>query len=90
MVSRPSGRIKKFKGILGDVIAKAWEKKIEKPIIARRQKVEYAFPIMKNIFKYKKNPYRGLNKSNNKNSIMCALANIYMMAKAGRSFCCTV
>ena len=89
MVSRPSGRIKKFKGILGDVIAKAWEKKIEKPIIARRQKVEYAFLIMKNIFKYKKNPYRGLNKSNNKNSIMCALANIYMMAKAGRSFCCT-
>jgi IS5 family transposase len=85
MVQRPS-RLKRFKGILGEVIAKSWEKKIEKPIIARRQKVEYAFLIIKNIFKYKKNPYKGIKKNDNKNSIMCALANIYMVARAGRSF----
>jgi IS5 family transposase len=88
MVQRPS-RLKKFKGFLGETVAKFWEKKIEKPIIARRQKVEYAFLIIKNIFKYKKNPYRGIKKSDNKNSVMCALANIYMVAKTGRSLCFT-
>lgn len=86
MVQRPS-RLKKFKGFLGETVAQFWEKSIEKPIIARRQKVEYAFLVIKNLFKYKKNPHRGLKKSDNKNSILCALANIYMMAKAGRSFC---
>jgi hypothetical protein len=86
MVQRPS-RLKKFKGFLGENITKFWKKKIEKPIIAKRQKVEYVFLIMKNIFKYKKNPYKGLEKSNNKNSIMCALVNIYMVAKAGRYLC---
>jgi IS5 family transposase len=85
IVQRPS-RLKKFKGDVMHFL----EKKIEKPIIARRQKVEYAFLVIKNIFKYKKNPYKGIEKSDNKNSIMCALANIYMVAKAGRSFCPTV
>jgi IS5 family transposase len=89
IVQRPS-RLNKFKTILGEVVTKPWEKKIEQPIIARRQKVEYAFLVIKNIFKYKHNPYKGIEKSNNKNSIMCALANIYMVAKAGRSFCSTV
>jgi IS5 family transposase len=84
IVKRPS-RLKKFKGFLGETITKFWEKKIEKPIIAKRQKVEYAFLVIKNIFKYKKNPYKGIKKTDNKNSIICALANIYMVAKAGRS-----
>jgi IS5 family transposase len=85
MVKRPS-RLKKFKGVLGEVIAKPWEKKIERPLISRRQKVEYPFHIIKNVFGYRKNRYKGIAKNDNKNCIMCALTNIYMMAKAGRSF----
>jgi IS5 family transposase len=85
IVKRPS-RLKKLSEVLGEVIAKPWEKKIERPIIALRQKVEYAFLVIKNIFGYRKNRYKGLAKNDNKNSIMCALANIYMVAKAGRKF----
>ena len=85
MVKRPS-RLKKFKGIIGEIIAKPWEKKIEHPFISRRQKVEYPFLIIKNVFGYRKNRYRGIAKNDNKNCVMCALANIYMAAKAGRNF----
>lgn len=41
---------------------------------------------MKNIFGYSINRYRGLAKNDNKNSIMYALTNIYMVAKAERVF----
>jgi IS5 family transposase len=85
IVARPS-RYKKFKGFLGETVGKVWEKKIEKPIISRRQKVEYAFLIIKNIFRYRKNPYKGIAKNDNKNALMCALANIYMVAQTGRAF----
>ena len=85
MVKRPS-RLKKFKGILGEVIARPWEKKIEHPFISRRQKVEYPFHIIKDVFGYRKNRYKGIAKNDNKNCIMCALTNIYMVAKASRSF----
>jgi hypothetical protein len=44
----------------------------------------YIYLVIKNIFKYKKNPYREIKKSDNKNSIMYALANIYIVAKTGR------
>jgi IS5 family transposase len=85
MVKRPS-RMRKFCGILGEVITKPWEKKIEHPFISRRQKVEYPFHIIKNIFGYRKNRYKGIAKNENKNCIMCALTNIYMVAKAGKNF----
>jgi hypothetical protein len=44
IVKRPS-RLKKFKGFLGETITKFWEKKIEKPIIAKRQKI-ISFPML--------------------------------------------
>jgi len=85
MVKRPS-RLKKYKGFLGETVAKPWEKKIEHPIISRRQKVEYPFHVIKNIFGYQKNRYKGIAKNDNKNCVICALTNLYMVAKAGRNF----
>jgi IS5 family transposase len=84
IVKRPS-RLKKFKGEDAE-IEKAWEIEIEHSTISKRQKVEYPFHIMKNIFGYKKTQYKGLTKNDNKNCVMCALTNLYMMARAGRSF----
>lgn len=49
-----------------------------------RSKVEYPFHIVKDIFGFRKTPYRGLDKLHER---LCALflsANLYMCAKAGR------
>jgi IS5 family transposase len=49
-----------------------------------RCKVEYVFHVVKNIFGFRKTPYRGLEKLHAR---LCALflsANLYMCAKAGR------
>jgi IS5 family transposase len=52
---------------------------------AVRCKVEYVFHVIKDIFGFRKTPYRGIDKLHAR---LCALflsANLYMCAKAGRS-----
>jgi IS5 family transposase len=84
IVKRPSGRRK-----IKNYNAVQWEKIIESGIIRARQKVEYPFHIMKNIFGYKKNSYKGINKNHNRNAVTMALVNLYMAASAGRKICHT-
>jgi IS5 family transposase len=43
-----------------------------------RCKVEHVFAVMKNIFRYRKTRYRGLQKQTTKLNIMFALANLYL------------
>ena len=59
----------------------------EKLIIRARQKVEYPFHVLKNIFKFKKLPYKGLSKNAARLKVSFANANLYMLAIAGRRFC---
>lgn len=46
-----------------------------------RCKVEYVFHIIKDIFGFRKTPYRGLRKLEAKGNMLFALANLYMIAK---------
>ena len=48
-----------------------------------RAKVEYAFLVIKRIFGYRKVRYRGLNKNRTQAHMLCALANLYMLAQSG-------
>ena len=50
-----------------------------------RSKVEYAFLIIKRIFKYNKVRYRGLRKNRTQAHILCALTNLYMLAQASKA-----
>jgi len=43
-----------------------------------RCKVEHVFAVIKNIFRYRKTRYRGLQKQTAKLNIMFALANLYL------------
>lgn len=70
----------------GSAIVQAVNKMIGKGLISARQKVEYPFNIAKNIFGFKKLPYKGLKKNDNKISVIIALTNIYMVSSAGRVF----
>lgn len=83
IVSKPSSYKKKSNN---SNIKNKIHKFIEKGLISARQKVEYPFHIIKNIFKFKKCPYKGLAKNDNKISVLIALTNIYMVSSAGRSF----
>ena len=63
----------------------AFAKYQEQRKTATRSKIEYAFHIIKNIFGFRKTPYKGLDKLHAR---LCALflsANLYMCARAGRS-----
>lgn len=82
-VRRPSGYRKKSNN---SDIANRIHKFIEKNLISARQKVEYPFHIIKNIFKFRKFSYKGLAKNDNKLSVLVALTNIYMVSSANRSF----
>ena len=46
-----------------------------------RCKVEHVFAVVKNIFRYRKTRYRGLQKQTAKLNIMFALANLYLAAR---------
>ena len=63
----------------------AYARHIEQRKIAVRSKVEYVFHVVKNIFGFRKTPYKGLEKLHAR---LCALflsANLYMCARAGRT-----
>lgn len=49
-----------------------------------RSKVEYAFFVIKRIFGYRKVRYRGLAKNRTQAHMLCASANLYMLAQAKR------
>lgn len=62
-----------------------WERVIEHRKSSVRCKVEHVFRIIKCQFGYTKTRYRGLMKNENRLYAMFACANLYMLARAGRS-----
>jgi IS5 family transposase len=48
-----------------------------------RCKVEYAFFVIKRIFDYRKVRYRGIEKNRTQAYMLCASANLYMLAQSG-------
>ena len=68
----------------GDGKTEAFAKYQEQRKTAVRSKIEYVFHVVKNIFGFRKTPYRGLDKLHAR---LCALflsANLYMCARAGK------
>ncbi len=61
-----------------------WERYIENRKSSTRCKVEHLFHIIKNLFGYSKVVYRGLSKNLNRLHILCASANLLVLARAGR------
>ena len=61
-----------------------WERAIENRKSSTRCKVEHLFHIIKNLFGYSKVVYRGLSKNLNRLHILCASANLVVLARAGR------
>lgn len=61
-----------------------WERYIENRKSSTRCKVEHLFHIIKNLFGYSKAVYRGLSKNLNRLHILCASANLVVLARAGR------
>lgn len=61
-----------------------WERSIESRKSSTRCKVEHLFHIIKNLFGYSKVVYRGLSKNLNRLHILCASANLVVLARAGR------
>jgi len=59
-----------------------WYEYIEKQKSRVRSKVEYPFLIIKRIFGYRKVRYRGIAKNREHAFMLCALANLYMLAQA--------
>ena len=47
-----------------------------------RSKIEYSFLVIKRIFGYRKVRYRGISKNREHAFMLCALANLYMLAQA--------
>lgn len=62
-----------------------WDRLIEHRKSSVRCKVEHAFRIIKCQFGYTKTRYRGLMKNGNRLYAMFACANLYVLARAGRS-----
>lgn len=83
IVSRPSSYKKTAKK--NPELINSIHKFIEKNLIFTRQKVEYPFHIIKDIFKFRKCPYKGIAKNDNKISVLIALTNLYMVSSANRS-----
>jgi len=61
-----------------------WERYIENRKSSTRCKVEHLFHMIKNLFGYSKVVYRGLSKNLNRLHILCASANLVVLARAGR------
>lgn len=61
-----------------------WDHYIENRKSSTRCKVEHVFHIIKNLFGYSKLAYRGLAKNLNRLYILCACANLAVLARAGR------
>ncbi|MDR0516606.1 MAG: IS5 family transposase [Fibromonadaceae bacterium] len=68
-------------------LAKSFDRQDERRLISARQKVEYVFHVLKDIFKFRKLPYKGLAKNAERLLAAFANVNLYMLAIAGRRFC---
>ena len=64
-----------------------WERWIEHRKSSIRCKVEYVFRIIKCQFGYRKTVYRGLHKNANRLFALFISANLYTLARAGRTLC---
>ena len=62
-----------------------WHKYFQRQKSRVRCKVEYAFLIIKKIFGYRKVRYRGLHKNQTQAHMLCALANLFMLAQSGKT-----
>ena len=62
-----------------------WERFIDHRKASIRCKVEHVFRIVKRQFGYEKTVYRGLHKNANRLYALFVSANLYMLARAGRS-----
>lgn len=60
------------------------DKAIENRTSSTRCKVEHVFHIMKDIFKFKKTPYRGLAKNTTRITVTMLSVNLYMLMMANR------
>lgn len=65
-----------------------WFSKLEYQKSRVRSKVEYCFFVIKRIFGYHKVRYRGLSKNRTQAHILCASANLYMLAKSSSHGVC--
>lgn len=63
-----------------------WERFIDHRKASIRCKVEHVFRIVKRQFGYAKTAYRGLQKNANRLYALFLSSNLYMLARAGRSF----
>ncbi len=64
-----------------------WERYIERQKSSVRCKVEHAFRVIKRQFGFRKVPYRGLAKNENRLYALFISANLYVLALARRSRC---
>jgi IS5 family transposase len=78
-INRRPGKPPKVSGNAVD-----WEQYIESRESSTRCKVEHLFHIIKNLFGYSKTVYRGLSKNLNRLHMLCASANLLVLARAGR------
>jgi IS5 family transposase len=67
----------------GDLSYQIEKQMVEFPKRRIRQKVEYVFHIVKDVFHWRKARYRGIRKNTAYANILFASANLYMCAKAG-------
>jgi IS5 family transposase len=65
--------------------SQSFERALEYKKSSIRSKVEHLFLIIKRQFGFYKVPYRGIAKNLNRLQVLCASANLLMLARAGRS-----
>ena len=61
-----------------------WDRYIEYQKSRVRSKVEYVFLVIKRLFGYRKIRYRGIEKNRTHAYMLCACANLYMLAQSGQ------
>jgi IS5 family transposase len=70
--------------MISDREREQWQAFIEARKSATRNKVEHPFHIIKDIFGFRKTPYKGLSKLCARLAALCMSANLYMCALSGR------
>jgi len=67
----------------GDLSYQIEKRLVELSKIRVRQKVEYVFHIVKDVFHWRKARYKGIQKNTAYANVLFASANLYMCVKAG-------
>lgn len=63
----------------------SWERRIESSLSRVRSKVEHPFHVIKDLFGLRRTRYRGLEKNRNQLCVAFALADLALLAQAGRT-----